>query len=80
MATYAPDDKPQPANSAAVLPILLAFAVVLVVVAAVFDWRARRRGDHHRTRADYWRAAREARREERQAHATRYFDRFLPKR
>jgi hypothetical protein len=60
--------------------ILLVFAVALLATAAAFDWRARRRGEHHRTDPEYWRAAGEARREERRAHTTRYFDRFLPKR
>lgn len=63
-----------------VLPILLAAALVLLVVAALFDWRARRRGEFHRTTGDYWRAVTEARRDERYAHAARYFARFLPKR
>ena len=62
------------------LPVLVTAAVVLLVVAAVFDWWARRRGDHDRNTADYWKAAAEARRDERREHATRYFARFLPKR
>jgi hypothetical protein len=62
-----------------VLPILVTVAVLLLAAAAVFDWRARRRGDVRRTRREYWRAAAEARRDERRAHSTRYFNRFLPK-
>jgi len=63
-----------------VLPILAVAAIVLVVTAAAFDVWARRRGDHDRAVPEYWRAASEARREERREHATRYFARFLPKR
>jgi hypothetical protein len=67
-------------HTASVLPVLIVVAVVLLVTAAVFDWRARGRGDHHRITADYWKAVAEARREERREHATKYFARFLPKR
>lgn len=62
-----------------VLPVLIAVAVVLLLVATVHDWRARRRGEVRRTQREYWRAAAEARRDERRAHSTRYFNRFLPK-
>ena len=67
-------------HTAGVWPVLVVVVVVLVAVAAVFDWRARRRGQVHRTQPDYWRAVTDARREERYAHTTRYFSRFLPKR
>jgi len=61
-----------------VLPVLIAFAVVLVAFAVVHDWRARRRGDTQRTSHEYWRSAADARREAGRARATRYFNRFLP--
>ncbi|HEX2039769.1 MAG TPA: hypothetical protein VHF47_08570 [Acidimicrobiales bacterium] len=61
------------------LPILVTVAVLLLAAAVVHDWWARRRGDVRRTQPDYWRAAADARRDERRAHSTRYFNRFLPK-
>ena len=39
--------------------------VALIVVAALFDWQARRRGRTQRASTEYWYAVRDARREAR---------------
>lgn len=46
-----------------VIPVVV---VALLVVAALYDWRARRSGRAQRAGVDYWNAVHEARREARQ--------------